>query len=271
MFEESYFLVLSGYFDESEDADWFTLGCMFSVGLHWDWLTVDWKNCLERKNKQLSKEGRPLISRFHATDCWQGSKEFQGWEPPEREAFRAEFRSIIDSADGFHIVSHSVKVSELGDVFRINTPKKRNRACYRLLVQYLMMQIGNDVESRGAGYENTKIPLIHDRTTGNDLTILGAFNQLKDDKTFRSRHMFTTIAPMGWEDCIPLQAADMIAYESRKQIYRHNRGEDLGGEIKALLDLPSFGGCAFYFRRDNLEELKRLMGNLWLNPVTSPK
>ncbi|MDW5267331.1 MULTISPECIES: DUF3800 domain-containing protein [Acidobacteriaceae] len=263
-FEESNFVVLSGYFDESEDSEWFTLGCIFSTGMNWTWLRTDWMNCLEKKNKQLTDEGRPTISRFHASDCWQGSKEFQGWEPLEREAFRSELKAIIDASDGFHIVSHSVKVSELAEVFNIKTHKKMKRACYRLLVQYLMMQIGNDVESRGRGYEHVRISLIHDRTTGMDNTILDAFNQLKNDETFQSRHRFITIAPMGWENCIPLQPADMIAYESRKQVYRHKNGDGLGGELKELLDLPSFGGSGHFFRRDNLEELKKLLGRLWL-------
>jgi len=45
---------------------------------------------------------------------------------------------------------------------------------------------------------------------------------MKDDPSFRQR-----------QDCTPLQAADMIAFETRKQAIRHVEGSTIGGEIKS--------------------------------------
>jgi hypothetical protein len=263
-FERSIFVVLSGYFDESEDDEWFNLGAMFSTGYKWTFLTVDWKRCLDEWNDRLTKQGRQNISRFHASDCWQRNKEFQGWTIEERDKFLEELRTIIGEADGMHTISYSVRLAQMADIFGLDTPKKVKRECYRMLVQYLMLQIGNDVGSR-VDYQDTRIPLIHDRTTGYDVTILKAFNQLKDDPAFAHRRFFSTIVPMSWEDSIPLQPTDMVAYECRRDLRRHMNSIGAKGGMKSLLELPGFGGSAFFFEKENLIELRTILhdrGNL---------
>ena len=125
-----------------------------------------------------------------------------------------------------------------------------------------MLQLGTDIHSRNPGYEDTRIVLVHDHTKFYDTVLNRAFFEYKDDPGFRYSKYFTTIAPMTWQECIPLQPADMVIYETRKQALRNQGGFGLEGEIKKLLDLPSFGGSAFYFRKDNLEEVKTLLDEI---------
>ena len=59
-------------------------------------------------------------------------------------------------------------------------------------------------------YIKDRIALIHDRSA-HDAVLLQAFRHMKNDGTLIHRKRFTTIAPMGWEDCILLQPADLLA------------------------------------------------------------
>jgi len=45
---------------------------------------VAWKRVLDTKNRQLVAEGRPTISRFHATYWSTQREEFKGWSDDEK-------------------------------------------------------------------------------------------------------------------------------------------------------------------------------------------
>jgi hypothetical protein len=64
------------------------------------------------------------------------------------------------------------------------------------------------------------------------------------EKRPESKSIFASIAPMGWEDCIPLQPADFVAYEAMKETHRHRPGQKARERRKSLtafLDLPDSG------------------------------
>ena len=52
------------------------------------------------------------------------------------------------------------------------------------------------------------------------LADLDGFNQQLADPAFEHRNSFTTFAPAGWENCIPLQPTDLVAYENFKDALR---------------------------------------------------
>ncbi len=206
--------------------------------------------------------GRKPLRRYHGTDCAGRNEDFDNWTENEQQEFLAELRGIIDRTDGVHTQSLSLRPKELADVFEIKGDKRIKRACYEVLLQYLMLDLGMTIESRNPGYERCRVALFHDHTKFYDAWLNSAFFAMKDDPNFRQKQYFSTIAPMIWQDCIPLQCADMIAFETRKQVILHAQGSPRNGEMKKLLDLPSFGGHGMYFRRDNLEELKTILGQI---------
>lgn len=257
-FGDSLFMVLTGYMDESVDDDWFTLGALFTTGIKWTWLEVDWLRCLEKWNKRLANQGRSPISRFHASDCWGMWNEFNGWSETERDEFLGELRNIINDTDGIHSASLSLRMPELAEVFGVKTSKRLKRGSYQVLLQYLMLEMGQTVH-RNAPQGGITLPILHDQTTHYDQSIQRSFFELKNDPSFRYADIFTTIAPMSWQQCVALQPADMIAFECRKQVRHVSLGRMLGGELKKIIDLPSFGGSARYFTRENLLQLKSLL------------
>lgn len=262
-FGDSLFMTFQGYMDESEDGDWFTLAAIFATGMSWTWLTVDWDRCIKKWSKRMVSRGLKPLRRYHGTDCAGRNEDFDGWTETDRDDFLQELRTIVENTEGLHTVSLSLQTKELAEVFALTKPKTIKRASYQVLLQYVMLQLGQDLHShRSPGHANVQVALFHDHTKWYDAAINSAFYELKDDPSFRYRQYFTSISPMDWQSCIPLQPADMFAFETRKQALRTIDGGELGGEIKKLLDLPSTGGSGRYFRKDNLEELKALLDEI---------
>jgi hypothetical protein len=254
-------MVLKGYLDESIDDEWFTFGGLFSTGIKWTWLTTDWINCIDRWNKKLVKENRQLISRYHATDCNGRNKEFKGWSEIERDELVSELQQIITDAEGVHSVSFSVRPSEVAEIFGIRGSKAIKRACYTVLLQYVMLQLGHQLECQGPGLDHIKIMMIHDHTKDYDSALNRAFYQLIEEG-FRHKKYFSNILPSDSLTTVPLQSADMLVFELRKQAIRTHNNEPMGDQLKSLIDLPTFGGSAHYFRKDNLCELKQLLDEI---------
>jgi hypothetical protein len=78
------------------------------------------------------------------------------------------------------------------------------------------------------------------------------------DQTFNYASTYTTCAPMGWENCVPLQLADLVAYESFKHIERLRDKKDMRPSLSALLEMPTFKGLSKHMTRDHLISLRRM-------------
>lgn len=85
------------------------------------------------------------------------------------------------------------------------------------------------------------------------------------DTTFAERSIFATLTPMGWENCVPLQPADLLAYETYKEVLRQcsenekDRARPLRVPLSQLLSSDSFRGIAKKLDNDEIVELKSLM------------
>jgi hypothetical protein len=110
-------------------------------------------------------------------------------------------------------------------------------------------------------YPKELISLHHDRCDY-DAALLEAFNHLMDDETFKYRTRFTSITSENWQDCVPLQAADLIAYENFKESERLLDGRPRRKSLEILLDLESISGRAKGFNLASIQELKSIVDHL---------
>ena len=133
------------------------------------------------------------------------------------------------------------------------------------MLKLLMIDIGQKFDEANIGdLSDLRVALIHDRCAYNGV-LQEAFDSYKNDKTSTYKGLFSTLAPMGWEDCVPLQPADLIAYENYKEVLRHvsenekDRKRDRRIPLKELLNSNSFGGFCKSLGEDAILELNRLM------------
>jgi len=251
------FVLLHGYIDESYNQKVFTLSCLVAKGKDWYEISRKWKLVLAAWNKQLKKQGRPLLSRYHAADCSNLKREFSGWTPDEQRKFVSELIRIV----GQHPVDTIAYSIDLEEFKRI-IPESLTEASpdfagyiYGLTLKLMLYEIANRY---GVQHPDTKLTLWHDRSTYDSL-ILDAFNQVLADTTCAYRNIFTTIAPFGWEDCVPLQPVDLVAYENFKDALRKKNPRDRRKALDLLVNLDSFGGRARFMGTGAIEEWRGVL------------
>jgi hypothetical protein len=236
----------------------FTLSAVIASSLDWAWFESGWKRQIAAKNKALRKEGRPQISRFHASDLSNLKGEFEGWTADEQIAFMQGLIGVFRKSKHMVISAYSLPF----DVFVDEFPEWKRKVLpysYSILLKFLMFETAAQYEKAKAkgGVRPIQIALIHDRSSY-DAVLLRAFNQMLGDQGFRGREYFSSIAPLAWEECIPLQAADLLAYENMKDADRRATGStrQQRKSLAALLDLPSLGGRTRRFDASSLHKFR---------------
>jgi hypothetical protein len=62
---------------------------------------------------------------------------------------------------------------------------------------------------------------------------------------------------MGWETCVPLQPADLIAYENFKIVEREAAGVKRRKSMELILNLDSFAGRGVKLKPEAFKEIRR--------------
>jgi hypothetical protein len=261
-FEKGVFVIFKGYIDESygPERNIFTLSCILATGKDWDDFERRWTRTIAAKNRELVKAGRPTITRYHASDCSGRRNEFKKWGLDERDEFVKNLFKGFGFIPTFTVV-FDVQMKELCEIFP-EYAEHPLEASYHWLTRFLMLTIASDFQRHNPQNRPIKFTLFHDRTGGNgayDPTILRAFNSLINDETFSGRGMFSTIAPLSWQDCVLLQLADLLAFENFKQAQARLDKRDSRKSFKALFDFQNFGIHSKTVNRRSLEALGELV------------
>ncbi len=247
------FEYLRGYIDESGRDHLFTLACVFTEGAQWFFFELAWRKCLEEVNASLKQQGRREISRYHAADCSSRVNEFEGWTTDEQIKLMQGLVKVFQQHPA-NTLSYSCDLREL--VEEIPETKSDPKAyAYELLIKYLMLEIGAFCDQLRP---RPLVTLIHDRCE-HDVDLLKSFNTMVNDPTFRQRDRFVSIVPESWEHCIPLQPADLIAYENFKEYERSFVNRKRRKTLEILLDLDSFGGRGRILKRDAFTQIKKVI------------
>ena len=223
-FNRKLFALFTGYIDDSgsKESNLFTLSCLVGWGSQWFWFEQAWIKLLEETNKSLEAQGRKQLSRYHAADCSSCYNDFQGWTRDEQIEFTTKIINIF-RRHPMLIASYTVNLRELVDEIPETKPSPL-RFAYVILLNHLMIEIGNLVVNRKE-YSNDRVALIHDRCDY-DAALLEMFNYVKADPAFKYRNLYSTIAPMSWEDCVPLQPADLLMKISKKPRVETQKGKE---------------------------------------------
>ena len=254
---------LTGYIDESinKDKRLFTMSAIIAERMDWMWFEVDLVNCIEKINRRLEKEGRALISRYHASECSNKVGDFKDWSQEEQRSLTMQLLDIF-RAHNTRTISYTIDFVALAEAF----PQWKNdplRGGYDFLTAYLVREIGEWLSK--CGNPNVRIKLIHDRCQHKQ-TIQESFQGLVRNPVFRGRSYFETIEQSSWQECRLLQAGDFVTYASMKEAERKINPGNRSLPLKLLLEMESFGITAKYIGSDEVyriaEELEPNQKNL---------
>jgi hypothetical protein len=258
---KGYFVLFRGYIDESygKNQNVFALSCLIANESDWFKMERAWKLQLAAKNKQLKKAGRPLISRYHASDCSGRRREFKDWALRERDAFVLGLFSIFKRTP-VQVIAYTAQLDDLCVVFP-EYAEDRLATAYTILLKFLMQTLGDEVCDMARGAP-VKIYLFHDRTSGDgkyDPTLLRTFNQLMNDPDFRYKDYFTSITSVAWQDCLALQPADLVAFECFKEAEGRLESRNRRRSLDGLLNMETFGIRVKMFTKDVLMRMRASM------------
>lgn len=263
-------MILRGYYDESYDKNVFTLCCSLSNDVGWMEIQRGWKKCIEAKNKSLRKQNRPEISRYHSSHANSRDHEFEGWSQEERNELAIQLMATLHRGRAWvNTISYSLPLQEFIKKFEIEGDPLP--FCYKELLKFTMVEMKAQVLDARKTLESTKqvkYILFHERCDYNDAYLSG-FDAMMNDPTFTHKDLFSTIAPMGWEDCIPLQPADMIAYETFKDALRQFNNKDRRASLNYLLQSGRFGGRSKQMSVENLVEWREILDSAVANKAVS--
>ena len=240
-------VLLTGYIDESytgeEHPVTFGLNCVYATYQDWFWIETGWNKVIAAKNKQLIAAGRKPIRRYHSKEISNFENEFADWTGDERTEFTQSLLSR--GIDGNFLQTYGVtaNLQQLADDWPRVKFEGVKEFGYHAMLRLIMLKL-EDMIPRHFG-TGTRITLIHERCPYDGI-LLSAFNHYLNARP-NAASLFTSIAPMGWEDCIPLQPADFWAYEAMKETHRYRSGlksRDRRKSLQAALDLENVGAIS---------------------------
>jgi hypothetical protein len=203
-------VLLKFYADESYNNRTFNFGGWMAEESTWAKVEKQWSARIEYERRKHGK-----LERYHASDCASLKRDYEGWTVSEQILHTKKLMGIMTRKRADVVaMSFGLDMAAMARVFSRHKGDPME-GTYNICVRKLMMMIHRLVR-HADGY---RVAIIHDHTNGYDGVILNAFNSMMDDPAVpHFRKLFTTIAPMRWQDCVPLQPADMIAFDTFKLI-----------------------------------------------------
>lgn len=245
------------YLDESYNTKTFCVGGFLARANVWEKITPAWSERIAYENRISAKKGFPPISRYHATDCANLKREFSeknGWDVNRQIKLTKRICEILAS----HLTIGIVIGGSLVDIQRYLVPGSDTPAdfLYSTCFKVCLMEIA------GLMYHyvvDPQVKVFYERGKFNSYAI-EAFEMLRKDPNpvYRS---IVNVEPKGWEDCIPLQAADFFAYEGFQRVDGAFKGRDqIKRSLQALIraDNPLIVSC---FTDENFADLIRMIEN----------
>jgi hypothetical protein len=201
------FMLLRFYADESYSDTAFNFGGWLGLESEFSRLESQW---LKRIDFERRKHGK--FERFHATYCNAKTGDYQGWSDDDKiEHTKALLRIVTRRKVA--AVCAGLDRAALLRAYPEEVASDPLESAYNLTVKQLMMMIARYVK-KDSGY---RVAIVHDWAGARyNAVIQEAFSRMREDARWRDRDLFISCTPLQWQDCVLLQVADMIAFDTRK-------------------------------------------------------
>jgi hypothetical protein len=221
--------MLKLFCDESYDPGIYTVAGLIASEQQWEKFERRWTGVPQEFG----------VSRFHAShlNCYGG--EFEGWRGTDKgKNFSTRLIKAITQRT-MVLVSCSVfraPYDELPDVAR-----QRLGSPYELCFKHCIALAAEQAIPRLE--KDARFSVVYERDTEIGTKPTQIFDLMREDQSWKYRSRLITSAPGSWEDFMPLQPADMVAYETFKLL--HNAGWPVVREAlrKVLKNTPHIGVC----------------------------
>jgi hypothetical protein len=199
------------------------VGGWLARGSVWGRIEPRWESRIAYENRRSAKRGEPQIDRYHASDLDNFKSQFareKGWNEDRRALFSKKLVDIIGwERERLHKpigVATGIYLPDLREAFPATGKEKlykQHWAAYRVCMIQNLLTLADTMRR---AFPGDQVAVIYDHGPFNSAAT-SAFDSFKAGKT-KNKGDIVTVAPMCWQQCVALQPADMMAYESRKLI-----------------------------------------------------
>jgi len=191
----------------------------------------------------VEENARVVVKRYHAAYLNARSGEFDGWGKDKQISYTKNLiQALLDQKRKLHALSCSMWAS---DYYRIISDDGRRKlgkpyiACFKSCIA----TIAREMEIRNFSPDD-KFAVILDRNEFEDEAVK-VFYTMKDTPEWPYHHRLATCAPGSWQDFVPLQCADLIAYETFRLIHDGAKDEKVRKALKLMFSENGFLGYGF--------------------------
>jgi hypothetical protein len=225
----------SDYIDESYNGQTLCVGGWLAPDRAWERIATKWKQRIDYERRISIKRGFPPISRYHAADCSSLKGEFdrsRGWDQGRQLRLSKRLFQILGDSCPVGIVIGGAVAD-----FKRNFPADAKRPLKAIYYFSIIMNLYEVADVMRAGFQGDRVSVYYDRTRTFGQIARKAFHSLMSDPhNAEVSKYFTDMTEIGWEHCIPLQPADLIAYEGMKRVDGSLRGKDaMRRSLQALI------------------------------------
>lgn len=223
----------TSYHDESYNSNAFCIGGWLARENTWKKLEKDWRARIDYENRKSAKKGFPPISRYHATDCANLKRDFdvlKGWSIERQIRLSKKLCGIVATYYPYGIVAGTT-IEDCKYLITTQDCAERNKQMYRLSFQLYLTLLSQVMERN---YPNDRVTVFYDRSKNFGPIVNEVWSHFcKHPVASAFAKRIVIVAPLGWEECIPLQPADLIAFEGLKRI--NTGGPDMRKSLTAIL------------------------------------
>jgi hypothetical protein len=225
---------MSAYIDESYNGRVLCVGGWLALDMQWNGIERLWKERIQHERRLSIKRGFPPISRYHATDCANLKNEFseeKGWDIPRQIRLSKKLIEIV----GRYRIAGIVGGGGIADFVK-HFPGDKERCKDGLYYFSVIKFLALTCEAMKKYFPNERVSVFYERGQFGGMAQRAFDSLMSDPRNADCSKYFVTMAPLGWEDCVPLQPADLMAYEGLKRVDGSLRGEDnIRRSLQALM------------------------------------
>jgi hypothetical protein len=239
-------VVFRFYCDESYDGnanepDYFTISGFFSDQPTWEDVEGEW----------IDTNLRYGVSGFHATDLNRYDGEYQGWCKSKACEYSAELLHCINR-HGARMRAYNCGIR--GDAYRkVISAAGQIKLGHPWICcfQSCIAMIAKDMETLS---REDSFSVVLGRENRFDALAVAAFGQLADNPSFPYRHRLMTCTPGSPRNIIPLQVADLMAFEYYKRMWGKDRDRVKRPPLELIQQYNAY--CEGFFSEETFTRMK---------------
>jgi hypothetical protein len=228
------------YDGKANDPDYFTISGFFSDQPTWEEVEQGWRIV-----------NQDVPGGFHATELNRREGRYAGWNKAKADRYSARLLGCINSQRrrmrayncGIRGDAYRKVISGAGQI-KMGHP-------WICCFQSCIAMIAKDMETLPRG---DTFSVVLGRETRFDALAVALFNGMKDNPTFPYRHRLGTCTPGSPEEHIPLQVADLMAFEYFKRMCGVDQGKSKRTPLELIQEHNDY--CEGFFEEETFVRMK---------------